>query len=800
MSNTNRYICIHGHFYQPPRENAWLEVIEKQDSAAPFHDWNERINFECYAPNAAARILDEERFITGIVNNYIRISFNLGPTLLSWLEQRDPATYQLILDADAKAQERYEGHGSAIAQAYNHLIMPLANDRDRETQTIWGIKDFEHRFKRKARGMWLSETAVNTATLEDLAKHGVEFTILAPRQAKAYRKIGDPDWIEGGVDPRRPYLCKLPSGRTISVFVYDGNVSQAVAFEGLLNNGKNFAKRLKGALDGRTEPQLVHIATDGESYGHHHRYGEMALAACLNDIEADESVTLINYSQYLDKFPPKFELQIHENTSWSCVHGVERWRSNCGCHTGGEAGWHQKWRAPLRETLDWLRDKLIPIYEREGSKYLRDVWEARNNYIQVLLHNRSEESIAQFFKTHALYPLGEKEQTHVLRLIEMQRHSMLMYTSCAWFFNEISGIETNQTLQYANRAIHYAKQVGNVDLHEEFIERLAKAPSNIHASGAESYIKNVVPARVDLQRVGMHYAAASLFVDDPEQLSLFNYTAKNERFERLIAGTQRFAVGRTIVKSKVTYSEKLFSFLVIYLGQQNILGNISTDMDLATYDQMQKDAIAAFESTDLGRVIGVVQKYFKQNNFTIWHLFRDEKRRILKEISDNNLQQAEKSFRDIYNDNYQLMAGLQQSNIPQPDVYRSVIEYVVNHDLEQYFEKEELSRKEIERIANEFKKWELSVTNPKTLALAAEERIFQEMQAMNDGENDLRQISSINKVLETLPQVGLELNMWKGQNLYYSLLQEYRQDKRNFPDADWETAFKELGTKLEVRV
>ena len=799
MSNTNRYICIHGHFYQPPRENAWLEVIEKQDSAAPFHDWNERINFECYAPNAAARILDEERFITGIVNNYIRISFNLGPTLLSWLEQSDPATYQRILDADHQAQQRYDGHGSAIAQAYNHLIMPLANDRDRETQTIWGVKDFEHRFQRKAQGMWLSETAVNTATLEDLAKHGIKFTILAPRQAKAYRKIGDNDWIEGGIDPRRPYLVRLPSGRTINVFVYDGNVSQGVAFEGLLNNGRNFAKRLKGALDGRSEPQLVHIATDGESYGHHHRYGEMALAACLDTIEKDESVRLTNYSQYLAKFPPEYELQIHENTSWSCVHGVERWRSNCGCHTGGEAGWHQKWREPLRNTLDWLRDQLIPIYEREGSKYLHDVWAARNDYIQVLLQHRSEESIAQFFKSHALYPLGQKEQIQVLRLLEMQRHSMLMYTSCAWFFNEISGIETNQTLQYANRVIYYAKQVGNIDLHEEFVNRLAQAPSNIHASGAESYLKNVVPARVDLERVGMHYAAASLFVDDPGQLSLFNYTAKNERFERLIAGTQRFAVGRTIVKSKVTHSEKLFSFLVIYLGQQNILGNISTAMDLATYDQMQAEAIAAFQSTDLGRVLGVVQKYFQQNNFTIWHLFRDEKRRILKEISEYNLQQAETAFRDIYNDNYQLMMGLQQSNIPLPDVYTSVIEYVVNQDLEQFFEQTELSTEEVERLNKEFEKWKVNITNPKTLALTAEERIFQEMQRMTDGKNDLRQIWSINKSLEMLPDIGLELNMWKGQNLYYSLLQAYRAGKRSFSDAAWEQAFRELGTRLEVR-
>ncbi|MEM9991134.1 MAG: DUF3536 domain-containing protein [Bacteroidota bacterium] len=717
MSKTNRYICIHGHFYQPPRENAWLEVIEKQDSAAPFHDWNERINAECYAPNATARILDDEQFIIDIVNNYTRISFNMGPTLLSWLEQTDTATYQRILEADQIAMQRYDGHGSAMAQSYSHLIMPLANARDRETQTIWGIKDFEHRFGRLPRGMWLSETAVNTDTLEDLAKHGIDFTILAPRQAKAYRKIGDTDWIEGGVDPRRPYVCRLPSGRNINIFIYDGNVSQAVAFEGLLNNGKHFAERLRGALDSRDEAQLVHIATDGESYGHHHRYGEMALAACLKDIEEDDSVQLINYSQYLDKFPPTHEIQIHENTSWSCVHGVERWRSDCGCRTGGEPHWHQKWRAPLREALDWLRDQLIPIYEEIGQQYLKDVWAARNAYIMVLLQHRSEESIALFFQEQARHVLSEREQTRVLRLLEMQRHAMLMYTSCAWFFSEISSIETNQTLQYANRAINYAHQVAQVDLHEAFVALLAKAPSNVHPNGAYSYQKNVVPARVDLERVGMHYSAASLFATQPEELALFNYTIKNERFERLLAGKQRFAVGRTIVKSKVTQSEKLFSFLVIYLGQQNILGNISTDMDLPTYESMQARAIEAFESTDLGRVIQVVQRYFKQGNFSVWHLFRDEKRRILKDILAQNLQKAELDFRGVYNDNYQLMTGLQKSNIPLPEVYRSVVQYVVNQDLEHFFEQDTLHLEEIERLEQEFDKWKITIPNPKNLVL-----------------------------------------------------------------------------------
>ena len=333
MSNLNRYACIHGHFYQPPRENAWLEEVEIQDSAAPFHDWNERINYECYAPNTAARIEDDHGKIIKIINNYSRISFNFGPTLLSWMEKADHATYQAILKADKKSMERYGGHGSAIAQVYGHLILPLANLRDKQTQIIWGIKDFEHRFGRPPEGMWLSETAVDTETLEVLADQEIKFTLLAPRQAAAVRKLGEEEWInvnEGSLDTRQPYLCRLPSGKSIVLFFYHGGIAQGVAFEGLLNNGKQFAERVVSAFDG-DHPQLAHIATDGESYGHHHHRGEMALADCLNHIEESGWATLTNYGEYLEKFPPEFEIKIHENSSWSCVHGVERWRSACGC-------------------------------------------------------------------------------------------------------------------------------------------------------------------------------------------------------------------------------------------------------------------------------------------------------------------------------------------------------------------------------------------------------------------------------------------------------------------------------------
>jgi alpha-amylase/alpha-mannosidase (GH57 family) len=473
-----KYICIHGHFYQPPRENAWLEVIEVQDSAHPYHDWNERISSECYAPNAASRIL-EHGIIKDIINNYSKISFNFGPTLLSWMEQYDFETYEAILEADKESIKNFSGHGSAVAQVYNHIIMPLANRRDKETQIIWGIRDFEHRFGRKPEGMWLAESAVDIESLELLAEQDIKFTILAPRQAKAFRRIGDEGWhavSDKGIDTRRPYACNLPSGKSIALYFYDGDIAQGVAFNGLLNDGQKFAQSLLKSFDQKPEePQLVHIATDGETYGHHHKHGDMALAFCLDFIDEHKHANITNYAEFLSKVTPTMEVQVHENSSWSCVHGVERWRNDCGCNTGGKAGWNQQWRKPLREALDWLRDQLNEVYEREASEILKDPQEARNEYIKVILR-RNDDTVRKFLKDHCQKVV---EPNRVLRLMEMQRNAMLMYTSCGWFFDEVSGIETTQILQYACRAIQLVSQMVGTELEDEFIKRLEAAPSNV---------------------------------------------------------------------------------------------------------------------------------------------------------------------------------------------------------------------------------------------------------------------------------------------------------------------------------
>ena len=795
-----KYVCIHGHFYQPPRENAWLEIVEQQDSAAPFHDWNERINFECYAPNTAARLLDDQNAIIDIRSNYSRMSFNFGPTLLSWLQEADQETYRAIIDADKRSLDRFNGHGSALAQVYNHMIMPLANERDKQTQVIWGIRDFAHRFGRKPEGMWLAETAVDTATLEVLAEQGIRYTILAPRQGKAVRKLGEKQWNElppDSIDPRRPYLCQLPSGKSIVLFFYHGGIAQGVAFQGLLNNGEHFASAFTGVFSESDEPQLAHIATDGESYGHHHRHGEMALAACLRHFEQREDVVLTNYGQFLDWFPPSWEVQIHENSSWSCVHGVERWRSDCGCSTGGHPGWTQAWRKPLRDSLDWLREVLIPVYEREAAQLLKAPWATRDDYIELILH-RNNGTVDAFLRKHAQKELTPAEKTKVLRLLEMQRFAMLMYTSCGWFFDEISGIETDQILQYACRVIHFAQQTAGLNLQEEFIERLKKAPSNIHPHGAWSYIHHILPNQVNLMGMAMHYAASSLFEEHPEQLDIFNYRADSEVLHRLQAGIQKLVIGRTMVRSKTTFSEKHFSFAVLYLGQQNLIGNISIDMKRTAFDQMATQLTEAFKNSNLGQVIGLMQDFFGAGKFSLDQLFQEEKRSFLRDISQKNLQGIEYTFREIYNENYQLMSSHQRSGIPVPHPFLSAVQFILNHDLHQFFTEEAWSIQELKRLLAEFKKWGVPIEDESGLSLAAGDRLYRELQnvlAIGIPES-LDQLQHLRLILQSLNQLSFDIDLWKVQNLYYSMRRNYLKLKPEHQHKEWEKVFFHLGQLL----
>lgn len=797
-----KYICIHGHFYQPPRENAWLEVIEIQDSAHPYHDWNERVSAECYAPNTASRILDKVGgVIKNITNNYARISFNFGPTLLSWMEQYDKETYAAILEADVESVKRFGGHGSAMAQVFNHMILPLANLRDKETQVIWGIRDFEKRFQRRPEGMWLAETAVDTESLEVLAQQGILFTVLAPRQARAVRKLGSEEWQsigEKGIDTRKAYRCILPSGRNINLFFYDGDVSQGVAFNGLLFDGKRFAERLLEGFDhSDTSGQLVHIATDGETYGHHHKKGDMALAFCLDQIDEHGDVDLTNYGQFLSLFPPDHEVQISENSSWSCVHGVERWRSNCGCNSG-KPEFTQTWRAPLREALDWLRDTLIEIFEAEGAKLFPDPWRARNEYIRVIM-DRNDATVEKFIKEFAI---EGADVNKALRLLEMQRHAMLMYTSCGWFFDELSGIETVQVIQYACRAVQLSKQLTDRTLEGEFLNRLEKAPSNLPAygTGAGVYQKLVTPSKTNLSRVGMHYAVSSIFEDEPENLPLFNYQATNEFFVKKEAGEQKLVIGITKVRSLVTRSEKRFAFAVIYLGKHELIGNLSLNIELDKFSGMQFRMIDAFEDGRLGDVISIMLTYFGPEKYTIWSLFKEEKRKILDMIARQGLEEIEASLRRTYNRDYPLVNALANNDIPIPNAYRSTFEYILNADLIKCFGPERISIKMLERIAAEMKRWTMKIEDPKSVERSAGESIYQEIKRIAAERDNVKRVQRLNRLFPILQEFKLEPNLYLSQNLYFEISMENRDSNFVNLTNEWREQFVQLGDNLGVKI
>ena len=800
IEQSNKFLCIHGHFYQPPRENAWLEHIELQESASPFHDWNERINFECYAPNTAARILDKDR-IEKIVNNYERISFNFGPTLLSWMEEADPDTYAAIQEADRRSIGRYGGHGNAIAQAHSHLILPLCNERDKRTQIKWGISDFRSRFHRMPEGMWLAETAVDTDSLEILAEEGIRYTILAPRQAKAVRAAGNDHWFavnEGSIDTKKPYWCNLPSGRRIALFFYDGEVAQAVAFKGLLNNGHGFAHFLKKRFNPSAGSQLVHIATDGESYGHHHRFGEMALASCLEDLDKDSGLRLTNYGEYLDLYPPQYEIQIHDNSSWSCVHGVERWRSNCGCCTGGRPDWNQSWRGPLRKALDWLRDELIPLYEKEGKKLVRDPWLARDQYIDVIL-DRNEGAREAFLDSHQVKILTEEEQVRLWRLLEMQRNALYMYTSCGWFFDEVSGIETNQILQYALRAQDYAKQVAGVSLHATFESMLEETPSNVHDNALNAYQKFVIPNRVGLDRAGMHLAVNTLFDDEADQEQLFNYDAELKMLDRRRYGNRQLLLGNAVLQSLITRSRKNFRFVVLQIARHNVLGFLSAQISDEELSELKPSLVGEFQRNHLGALIELLQTQFEHTGYTVDHLFRDKRQEILQEFAKTQMEEAEYIMRRVYQDNYQLMSDLKRNQLPLPGSFLNIAHHTINSRLHRYFQQDVLDLVELKQLAHELERWGVGITYAPNFELEASERIFYEVKTIQYNRVGVQDLKMLKSILDILDRMGVELNVWKSQNLYYAMEQERLQGDWSYPNEEWKTAYEALGTTLMIR-
>ncbi len=804
-----KFICIHCHFYQPPRENPWLEQIELQDSAYPYHDWNERIAAECYAPNLAARILDESHYITRIVNNYTRISFNFGPTLLSWIAEHAPETYRGILDADKQTQKRFSGHGSALAQAYNHMILPLANSRDKATQIRWGIEDFVSRFGRSPEGMWLPETAVDLESLDLMAQAGISFTILAPHQAKAVRPLGSSRWqdLNGAkIDPTRPYLLRTPSGNTINLFFYDGPVSQAVAFERLLDNGEKFAKRLlAGFSESRDWPQLMHIATDGETYGHHHKHGEMALAYALDYIESRNLARITNYGEFLENNPPTWEVQIHENTSWSCMHGVERWRSDCGCNSG-RLGWNQQWRRPLREAFDWLRDTVNPCFEALAAQFLKDPWAARNSYISVIL-DRSDESRERFGQEHFRRPLSPEEQVIVWKLMELQRHAMLMYTSCGWFFDELSGIEAVQVIQYAGRVVQLASQLFGDSIEERFLKKLSAAKSNLpeYDDGANIYVRYVKPSMVDLEKVGAHYSISSLFARYGERTDIFSYSVKRLDYHTAEAGRLRMALGRARFTSKITQESEVLTFWVVHFGDHNVAGGVKKMDQETSYQDLLATIGDSFARVDIPEVVRLLDKRFGEKTYSLRSLFRDEQRRIVRIILSSTVAEAEAAYLQLYEHHAALMRFVTSLGTPMPREFQAAVEYATNTLLRRAFSAEELDGERIRSLLREAQASGVSLDKT-TLEFLLRSKVESLSRRFAADPSNLDKLNDLCAALKLVKELPFVVNLWSAQNDVYAIqsgLFQRARRKAQRGDAKaqvWVKQYLELSELLSIRV
>ena len=820
----NGYICIHGHFYQPPRENPWLERIEVQDSAHPYHDWNARVHAECYAPNAVSRILDDRSRITGIVNNYEHISFNFGPTLLSWIEENDPDIYRKIIQADQISAAKHGGHGNAMAQPYNHMIMPLANRRDKITQIDWGIASFRQHFNRAPEGMWLPETAVDLETLEVLSEYGIRFTVLAPRQARRVRPLNSTAWqdvSEGSIDTTRPYLVRLPSGDTITVFFYNGEIAHDLAFGGILQNAETFEKKLFHALPaGRTTPPLVHVATDGETYGHHHRFGDMALAYALEQVRKNPDVGLTNYGEYLAMFSPDHEVEIAGHSSWSCVHGVERWRGDCGCRAGGNPDWNQKWRRTLRESFDWLRHELIRIYVKYATPLFKNPWQARDAYISVIM-DRSEPAKDDFLQTHAAKSLSASQRTLAWQLLEMQRNAMLMYTSCGWFFDEISGIEAVQVLSYAARAIELAQQCAGVILEKEFIERLSRAQSNISGmgTGADVYRKFALAAKAHLREVAIHCAISSFFENYPQKNILGCYTIElkeyaKQRHEHTVA-----AVGMLHARSAIT--EEAASFIFAALQQEphdyycTVKGCYATAAEASamtepclsgkySYEKLAEELFASLAEKGPSAALHVIDRYLGRERYTIKDLFKDEQEELLNIVLEGEVEYVGKTLEAVYSRTTFLTAILEECGHRIPAPFTLAAEVTLKRKLTNALESRKSTPETIRLLLDEIGRWCITLDH-EWLERTLRANIDKEMAAVRDDPRTTT-LKQMNTKLSMLYLFPVQVNLWQGQNVYFDLLQSCYPEKKKLADSGdaeagrWLGEFMRLGTGLFINV
>lgn len=825
---TGVYVTVHGHFYQPPRENPYLDAIERQAGATPFHDWNERIHWECYRPNAFARVLNDRGEVVEIVNNYEYFSFNIGPTLMSWLESHDLEVYQRILEADVKSSQRLNGHGNAIAQVYNHIIMPLANERDKHTQIRWGKEDFRSRFGRDPEGMWLAETAVDYATLEALVAEGIRFIILAPSQAQRCRPFSThndphPQWQEVGgsqIDTTRPYRCYIKPGLStassplstsndgsnaettelpyIDIFFYDGPISRDMGFSDVVYNSHRFAGRIGSAVRGDHRPaQLISVATDGETFGHHKKGTEKTLAYAFIKEFPQQGWTVSNFAHYLSLNSPNWEVELKSVTAWSCAHGVDRWQDDCGC--GGEGGvWHQQWRQPLRNALNWLRDQLINVYEESGRQLFRDPWQARDEYINVIC-DRSPASVNRFLSHHQTHKLTAAEQVDALRLLEMQRHALLMFTSCGWFFEEISRPEGTQILRYAARALELAGDVAGVQLEKGFVKRLALAPSNVDSfkHGAEVYRQLVQTAQISVRQVAAHYAITSLFGNHKpaeSATSLQNCAVKNLNKKRVYCytvheldyqlqrmGSITLAIGNLKLVSEITCESENLVFAVLHLGGWDFHCCIQLFSGRRDYSQLKEKLFNTLQQASAAQTILVMTQLFKDETFNLQNLFAEERHRIMQLLTQETLTRLDQLYTQAYRENYGVLMAFHRDELTVPQELQVAAEIALGYrcmimlrSLEQDVTDPQLSLNhivELEAIATEAKHLRCHLNIPEGRQMLEQLVLRSLWKLLHDTNgNFATDIQSLERLIDVGYQLNLGISLHRSQELYFSCL------------------------------
>ncbi|PAX59710.1 DUF3536 domain-containing protein [Brunnivagina elsteri] len=839
------YVTVHGHFYQPPRENPYLDAIERQPSASPFHDWNERIHHECYRPNAFARVFNDKGEVVGIVNNYEYMSFNIGATLMSWLERHDMEVHQRILEADRKSQARLNGHGNAIAQVYNHIIMPLANERDKYTQIRWGKADFKSRFGRDTEGMWLAEAAVDYPTLSALVAEGIRFIILAPSQAQRCRLLATetdphPEWLEvggGQIDPTRPYRCYLKNDREnryIDIFFYDGPISRDMGFSDVVYNSSHFAGRVGAAIRGdRRQAQLISVATDGETFGHHKGGTEKTLAYAFIGEFAKHGWTVTNFAHYLSLNPPTWEVELKPVTAWSCSHGVDRWQDDCGC--GGAPGWHLKWRRPLRDTLNWLRDELIKVYEEQGRKLFIDPWQARDEYIEVIRDRQSltpsgshgSANVNRFLARHQTHKLTEVEKIDALRLLEMQRHSLLMFTSCGWFFEELSRPEGTQILRYAARALELAGDVAGIQLEKSFIKRLADAPCNIEQfrDGAEVYRQLVSTAQVNFKQVAAQYAITSLFnrhQSPPNQQSSSNekrvycYIATEYDYQLQRMGASSLAIGHVSLVSEITLEREDLVFAVLHLGGWDFHCCIQPFKGRRAYTQLKEKLFAALQQASAANTILAMVQLFGEEAFSLQNLFAEERHRIMRILTQETLSRLDQLYTQTYRDNYGILMAFHRDELPVPQELQVAADIALGHRCMSLLRKLEQDIAESTQVINHLVELKAVATEAEHLHCRLnipegkgilEQIVLRSLwQLLHDGNGNFEaDMQRFENLVDIAHQLNIGISLERSQELYFhrlynSIIPECTDVLANEGDTMQCRRLLKLGEKLGVCV